>query len=336
MRCLQKKPGDRFSSLTEVHAALAGGATRTDFVSRDPGRRPTPAHADRGSSGAWHRGRRCRRRAARAPGVLRPGDGGSTAAGAANSGELTREAAALLARADRAQNADNAIALLERAVAADPNSSIAYAHLSTAYLRKHATNPDAQWMKLARETAQHAVDLNGDLGAARLAVGFVRLRAGERAEADASFRKAAELDPVNPMPHVGLAMNFAADGRNGEAEAAFQKAVELGPKEWRAPASTRQFEFRRAHYQEAEALWESALQITPDNALVMRNLGAVYFLLDRPDEAASILQRALEVAPAAPIYTNLGTIRFFQGRYTDAVAAFEKAVEQAANNICTG
>ena len=96
--------------------------------------------------------------------------------------------------------------------------------------------------------------------------------------------------------------------------------------------STAQFEFRRAHYQEAEALWESALQITPDNVLVMRNLGAVYFLLDRPDEAASILQRALEVAPAAPIYTNLGTIRFFQGRYTDAVAAFEKAVEQAANN----
>ena len=27
MRCLQKKPGDRFSSLTEVHAALPGGTT---------------------------------------------------------------------------------------------------------------------------------------------------------------------------------------------------------------------------------------------------------------------------------------------------------------------
>ena len=60
--------------------------------------------------------------------------------------------------------------------------------------------------------------------------------------------------------------------------------------------STEAVRVRRAHYQEAEALWESALQITPDNALVMRNLGAVYFVLDRPDEAASILQRALEVA----------------------------------------
>ena len=36
--------------------------------------------------------------------------------------------------------------------------------------------------------------------------------------------------------------------------------------------------------------------------------------------------------PSASTYTNLGTIRFFQGRYTDAVTAFEKAVELGANN----
>jgi tetratricopeptide (TPR) repeat protein len=163
-------------------------------------------------------------------------------------------------------------------------------------------------------------------------MGFVQLHAGERAEADRSFRTAADLDPVNPMPHVGLAMNFAADGKNAEAEAAFTKAVALGPREWRAPTEYAQFEFRRARYQEAAAMWERALEITPDNVLVMRNLAAVYFLLDRPEEATSMLQRALEVAPSAPIYANLGTIRFFQGRYTDAVTAFEKAVERAANN----
>jgi serine/threonine-protein kinase len=333
MRCLQKKPDDRFSSLTEVHKALAGG-TAADVVSETsaaaavPRRHmPIAVRVALGIGALAIAGVLLAR-----PGWLRLGAGGSTPADSAAPGDLTREAGALLARSDRTQNADNAIALLERAVGADPSSAIAYAHLSTAYLRKHTTNPDAQWMKLARETAQRAVDLNGDLGASRLAMGFVQLQAGERADADASFRKAAELDPMNPMPHVGLAVTFAADRKNADAEAAFRKAVELGPKEWRVPAEYGQFEFRRAHYQEAEALWENALQITPDNALVMRNLGAVYFVLDRPDEAASILQRALEVAPTAPVYTNLGTIRFFQGRYTDAVAAFEKAVEQAANN----
>ena len=47
-------------------------------------------------------------------------------------------------------------------------------------------------------------------------------------------------------------------------------------------------------------------------------------------EAATALQRALEIQPSsgsAGVYTNLGTARFFQGRYQEAVAAFEKAVE---------
>ena len=87
-----------------------------------------------------------------------------------------------------------------------------------------------------------------------------------------------------------------------------------------------------ARYDEALALWEEALKITPDNVIVLRNLGGAYFSVGRYDQAASILQRALEVRPVAAIYTNLGTLRFYQGRYADAVAAFEKSVELGAGN----
>ncbi len=114
MRCLQKKPGDRFSTLTEVHAALAGGTTTTDFVSQISAaaprwHMPIAARVAVGIVAVAVAGVLLVR-----PGWLRPGDAGPTPAGAANPGELTREAAALLARPDRAQNADNAIALLER------------------------------------------------------------------------------------------------------------------------------------------------------------------------------------------------------------------------------
>jgi eukaryotic-like serine/threonine-protein kinase len=66
--------------------------------------------------------------------------------------------------------------------------------------------------------------------------------------------------------------------------------------------------------------------------VVLRNLGGAYFSVGQYDQAASTLQRALEVRPVAAIYTNLGTLRFYQGRYADAVAAFEKAVELGAGN----
>ena len=93
-----------------------------------------------------------------------------------------------------------------------------------------------------------------------------------------------------------------------------------------------QFYFTRARYAEALTAWEVLRRLTPDNVIVLRNLSVAYYFLGRHDEAASSLQRALEVRPSGSIYTNLGTIRFFQGRYNDAVAAFEKAVELGPNS----
>ena len=55
--------------------------------------------------------------------------------------------------------------------------------------------------------------------------------------------------------------------------------------------------------------------------------GAQAHLMECDDEAATQLQRALEIRPKADIYANLGTIRFYQGRYAESVAAFEKATE---------
>ena len=50
-------------------------------------------------------------------------------------------------------------------------------------------------------------------------------------------------------------------------------------------------------------------------------------MLNKYEEASAVFQRALELRPSEPVYNNLGTARFFQGRYTAAAEAFEKAVE---------
>jgi serine/threonine-protein kinase len=199
-------------------------------------------------------------------------------------------------------------------------------------LRKHLTNPDPQWLNLARESARRAVDLRPDLAAAHLAQARAFLEEGDRGEAVKGFRRAADLDPVNPMPHVGLGMAFAAERQDAQAEGEMRKAIELGGDDFRPYLQMGQFYYSRTRYADAVAAWEFVRKVTPDNVTVLRNLSAAYYFLGRHDEAASSLQRALEVRPAAATYTNLGTIRFFQGRYADAVAAFEKAVELSANS----
>ena len=333
-RALQKKPEDRFASLTDVAIALSGGATG-DVATMATAAPPRPAApparrrtalmavaailvvaASAVAGVAW-------RLRATSP---------TTAATAAGADDLIREAASLLARQDREGNADRAIERLEQALAQDAQSAIAHAHLASAYLRKQQSTPDAQWMRLARENAQRAIALNADLAAGHLAMGFVHLQATERDQADTSFRRAIDLDPVNGLPHSGLAMNLAAQSQDAAADAEFRKGIELGPNEWRTHAEYAQFHYQRARYDEALKQWQQALSVTPDNVILMRNLAGAYFFLDRNDEAVSILQRALEVRPTPAIYTNIGTIRFYQGRYTDAVAAFEKAVDLSANN----
>lgn len=89
---------------------------------------------------------------------------------------------------------------------------------------------------------------------------------------------------------------------------------------------------KTADYNAAASNWEQASKIQPDSLLALANLGAVYHMLGRDDDAATALQRALEIKPDASTYSNLGTVRFYQGHYDDSVAAFEKAVELSAND----
>jgi tetratricopeptide (TPR) repeat protein len=244
---------------------------------------------------------------------------------------LAQQAATLLERDDKVENVDRAVALLEQALARDVQYTLAYAYLADAYVRKYLLSPDAEWLRRARETAQKAVDLNPDLGAAHVALGRAQLEAGEIDQAVKEFSRAIELDPVNPFPHLGLANAFAGQNQDTKAEAEFRIAIARGAKAWRTHVGFGQFLFERGRYADAATEWEAAGTVSPDNVIVFRNLGAAYYQLGRYEEAASAFQRALEVQPSASIYTNLGTLRFFQGRYAEAVTAFEKAVDLGAN-----
>ena len=349
MKALAKDPPDRFASCVEVAAALravAAGTVLSDSMIATVIQTGTASR--RAALPDPRRTRWLTSRAAIAvlavalvagvPFALwrlngAGGRTGSTAAdGVSDPAELSRQAAALLVRYDKEGNVDRAIANLERALTTDPQYGTAHAYLSEAYIRKRLTNPDPQFLNLAREAARRALELSPDLAAAHLASGRVALESGARDEAAMAYRRAADLDPANGMPHVGLAMIFAAERRDEEAERELNTGVELGGNEIAPRMELGQFYFTRARYAEALTAWEAVRRLTPDNVIVLRNLSAAYYFLGRHDEAASSLQRALEVRPSGSIYTNLGTIRFFQGRYNDAVAAFEKAVELSANS----
>jgi tetratricopeptide (TPR) repeat protein/predicted Ser/Thr protein kinase len=234
---------------------------------------------------------------------------------------------------DRQGNIDNAIKLGERAVQLDPQSAASYAALGEAYVLKNRTNPDPQWMKLAMQYANKAVELDNYLSAAHVSLGLVKMESGDAAGAEGELKTAADLDPKNDKPHELLGRLYDKLNKPEDAKQELQVALKQNSSDWQLYTDLGLNAYKGGEYKAAAAYWEQALRLEPDNVPVLRNLGAVYHNLGRDDDAASALQHSLEIQPTADAYNNLGYIRFYQGRYQDAVPAFEKTVALGANNF---
>lgn len=249
-----------------------------------------------------------------------------------NAYALYQRARQYLDKWDRTGNVDKAIALLQRGIQLDPQSAVSYAGLAEAYHFKNHESPDPQWTKLAADNASKAVVLDGDLAEAHIALGMVKTDAGDVPAAIREFQRAIQLDPKNPAPHRYLGATYASEGKKDDATAELQKALALDSKDWRTYMEIGLEAYNAGRYKEAAENWEHVLQIEPDDVKALVNLGAVYHALGRDDDASSALQHALEIKPNADVYNNLGTIRYYQGKYDLAAAAFEKTVALNAND----
>jgi eukaryotic-like serine/threonine-protein kinase len=234
---------------------------------------------------------------------------------------------------DREGNIDNAIKLGERAVQLDPQSAASYAALGDAYVLKNIGNPDPQWIRMASQYANKAVSLDNYLSTAHSSLGLVKIESGDTAGAEKELRTAADLDPKNGRPHALLGRLYDKVGKPDDAQRELKIALKLNNNDWQTYLQLGLNAYKTGAYKEAASNWEEALRLEPDSEPALRDLGAVYHALNRDDDAAAALQHALQIKPTADTYNNLGTIRFYQGRYQDAVPAFEKSVALGANNF---
>ena len=347
-RCLAKDPNQRYQSAKEVATALARVREQAARAGEAP-TAPNPVlEVIRPGSRRWWKHRVIRLVAAGAAAITLAVAGyviiskrQSAAIGVhatpvatyASEYDAYRAARAYLDRYDKKGNIDRAVEALDAAIRLNANYGLAYAGISEAYLRRNIVTPDQQWVKAAQDSARKALGLNPDLAVAQTAMGNVLAETGDREGATAAFRKALDLDPSHSPAYLGLAKVAAAAKNPTLAETQYKTSIELAPKDWIPSTEYGIFLYRGAKYAEAAAQWEKATALAPDNARILRNLGAVYHELDRSDDAASALQRALEIEPTAQIYANLGTLRYFQGRYVDAATAFRSAVDRGGAGL---
>lgn len=237
-----------------------------------------------------------------------------------------------LQRFDAPETLAGAIALFQKALEQDPQYALAQAALAEAYWRNYRLTKDPQWIARARQSCDRAMRLDSRAAPVYVIRGLIETGTGKHQEAVKQFERALKLDPASPEAYGALALAYEQMSRLKDAEAVYQRSIQLRPGYWLGYARLGVFCANQGRYRDAEQLFKRVIDLTPDNAAGYRNLGSLYHLMGWDEEAGRMLEKSLLLKPDPLAYTSLGTVYFFQGRYRDAIAPMEKAVQSDLNN----
>jgi TolB-like protein/DNA-binding winged helix-turn-helix (wHTH) protein/Flp pilus assembly protein TadD len=195
---------------------------------------------------------------------------------------------------DTDKDTDMAAKYFERATQLDSSYALAWVGLSRARKWQAVTGliPREEGYRVAREAVERALALNPNLAEAHSQMGRIKQQIDfDWTGADASFRRAVELEPGNP-DSVWLAAGSAEKiGRFDEALQLGRRAVDLDPLNAHSWEALGEFEFDGGKLDEAEAALKKAHELRPDDFLSSTFLSKTYVMQGRPQDALPEIER---------------------------------------------
>jgi tetratricopeptide (TPR) repeat protein len=224
-----------------------------------------------------------------------------------------------------------AVIAFKRAVAAEPGSPLAHAHLAEA-LFTLGDQADAA------RVLQRALALGKEVAAwhYRLAKWHQAQRNGQspdgRARALAHLQKAAELEPDNAAYNADLARALLADGDAAAAVHHFQRATEAAPEDAALWVERGQAHLALRDYAPAHESFARAIALAPDNMATQLGAAKVNLALGNLHLALNQAENAVRANPeAAEALLCLADVQAARGQAAEAEARYEEAAERAAD-----
>lgn len=166
-----------------------------------------------------------------------------------------------------------------------------------------------------------------------LALAARQQKAGQLAEAVASYRAAIAIDPSLPAAHSQLAVALYQLGHLHEAAQSFRAVLGLRPNDAQAHANLGRVHFDLGDFAAAERCFRAALTAAPDSARAHNNLGSVLQAAGKVDEAADCYRRSLELnSDDALARLNLGIILTSTGDLAQAESHLRRAAALDPNS----
>jgi tetratricopeptide (TPR) repeat protein len=231
--------------------------------------------------------------------------------------------------------ADAALASMQKAVAADPDSPLTHAGLAEAWWSKYFVTKNRKYLELAAQSLANAQRRNGDLAEVHLIAGRLQAEYGYFEPAVAEYQRSIELDPASSDAHRRLGQAYGATGQDEQAFTELRRAIELDAGNHRNSQALGHFYNQRAQYGEAIKHYARAVELAPYEPEPQFALAAGYMDDGRFVDAERELRAALVLGETATVLDTLGMVLIYQGKDQEAIPYLTRALQHPPEKYVT-
>jgi TolB-like protein/Tfp pilus assembly protein PilF len=223
-----------------------------------------------------------------------------------------------------------------RAVELDPNFALAWARMAIlqSFLNFNAIDLNTYTADSVKQAADRAMALAPNTGESWIAQGSYRYRIlRDFSSALAAYEEAQKRMPNSALVHEYLGFILRRLGRWQEAEASYKKAMELDPRDVQLLTSVgNEFYVYLRRFDEALASIDRALQIAPDAAGNHANKASVLQAAGRIDEARQELALIPDDLLDDWVIAARVTQTMYERRFGDAINIVDRKLNSLVPN----
>jgi Flp pilus assembly protein TadD len=233
---------------------------------------------------------------------------------------------------NRLDRTDESIAAYRKSVDAKPD--VFESNLNLGLMLARANNPEAEQF-LRAATALKPTD-HLEEGQARAWLALAHLLENKKPDdALQAYRKASELTPKDPEPHLSAGLLHERRKEFSDAEGEYKQVMTLDPHSTEAAIGLTNIYMKSARLGDAEPLLRRLATERSEDAGIHLQLGRVLAAQNKKDDAIAEFQAALKLAPAdrdaqreiADFYASAGKNDLAESAYRALVAAQPKDPE---------
>jgi TolB-like protein/DNA-binding winged helix-turn-helix (wHTH) protein len=232
---------------------------------------------------------------------------------------------------DTPESVNKAIHYFQEGIAKDPKDARLHAALAEAYNASttYYSSP-AEVMPRAKEAAQSAVELDGNLASAHVKLGYVRLFFDwDWSAAEREYRRALEINPSLPEAQLGYANYLGTVGRFDEALSRVRQAYLYDPLAIESRKEALWIYYFSGRMPETVVQAQKTIEMEPSAGTAYAILALAYAEMKQPAEAVRAAEDTMRISNSPSLIATAASALARAGQTGKAKQLLSAALQKA-------